>query len=220
MVISLKWRHNGCDGGHRTHYNVTVIKRAMLSILVKPQSVKLELPFTSDIGIQGSTCSNFFACPATKSMHFFNLLILNADINCTNSLTRLVVLFAPSHQRVGYVQPREWPCMSVYHYSDDIMGMMAPQITSVSIVYSTVCSAAYQIKHQSSTSVAFVRGIHRWPVNSPHKGPVTRKMSPFDDFIMFVHIFICPLVGFHTFSAECINKQSLLIWTWPMRGVT
>ena len=39
-------------------------------------------------------------------------------------------------------------------------------------------------KHQSSTSLAFVRGIHRWPVNSPHKWPVTRKMLPFDDVIM------------------------------------
>ena len=39
-------------------------------------------------------------------------------------------------------------------------------------------------KHQSSASLAFVRGIHRRPVNSPHKGPVTRKMFPFDDVIM------------------------------------
>ena len=29
-----------------------------------------------------------------------------------------------------------------------------------------------------------MRGIHRRPVNSPHKGPVTRKMIPFDDVIM------------------------------------
>ena len=29
-----------------------------------------------------------------------------------------------------------------------------------------------------------MRGIHRWPVNSPHKGPVTRKMFPLDDVIM------------------------------------
>ena len=40
---------------------------------------------------------------------------------------------------------------------------------------STVYSGADQRKHQSSASLAFVRGIHRWPVNSPHKGPVTRK---------------------------------------------
>ena len=41
-----------------------------------------------------------------------------------------------------------------------------------------------QRKHQSSASLAFVRGIHRWPVNSPHKGPVTQKMFAFDDVIM------------------------------------
>ena len=41
-----------------------------------------------------------------------------------------------------------------------------------------------QRNHQSSASLAFVRGIHQWPVNSPHKGPVTRKMFPFDDVIM------------------------------------
>ena len=47
---------------------------------------------------------------------------------------------------------------------------------SLRIVYSTVHACGDQRKHQSSASLAFVRGIHRWPVNSPHKGPVTRKM--------------------------------------------
>ena len=57
-------------------------------------------------------------------------------------------------------------------------------ITSLLIVYSTVYSGADQRKHQSSASVAFGRGIHRWPVNSPHKLPVTQKIFPFDDVIM------------------------------------
>ena len=48
----------------------------------------------------------------------------------------------------------------------------------------TVYSGADQRKHQSSASLAFVRGIHRVPMNSPHKGPVTRQMAPFDDVIM------------------------------------
>ena len=61
------------------------------------------------------------------------------------------------------------------HCSDVIMGMMASQITSLTIVYSNVYSGADQRKHQSSVSLAFVRGIYRWPVNSLHKGPVTRK---------------------------------------------
>ena len=64
------------------------------------------------------------------------------------------------------------------------MGAMASQITGVSIVYLTVCLGVDQRKHQSSASLAFVRGINRWPVNSSHKGPVTRKMFPFDDVIM------------------------------------
>ena len=60
----------------------------------------------------------------------------------------------------------------------------ATQITGVSTAYLTGCSGADQWKHQSCASLAFVRGIHRGPVNSPHKGPVTWKMFPFDDVIM------------------------------------
>ena len=66
------------------------------------------------------------------------------------------------------------------------MGTIASQITSLTIVYTTVYSDADQSKHQSSASLAFVWGIHRRPVNSPHKGPITRKMFPFDDVIMFL----------------------------------
>ena len=64
------------------------------------------------------------------------------------------------------------------------MSAMASQITSLVIVNSTVYSGADERKHQSSTSLAFVGGIHQWPVSFPQKGPVTRKMFPFDDVIM------------------------------------
>ena len=60
------------------------------------------------------------------------------------------------------------------------MGAIASQITSLTIAYSAVYSDADQRKHQSSASLAFVRGINR----SPHKWPVPRKMFPFDDVIM------------------------------------
>ena len=70
------------------------------------------------------------------------------------------------------------------HYCDVIMGAMPSQISSFTIVYSIVYSVVDQRKHQSSASLAFVWGIHRWLVNSPHKGPVTQKMFPFDDVIM------------------------------------
>ena len=64
------------------------------------------------------------------------------------------------------------------------MASMASQITSLTIIYSTVYSGADQSKHQSSASLAYVWGIHRGPVNSPPKWPVTRKIFPFDDVIM------------------------------------
>ena len=72
------------------------------------------------------------------------------------------------------------------HFNDVIMGAIAVQITSLTTVYSTVYSGADQGKHQRSASLAFVRGVHRGPVNSPHTWPVTRKKVPFDDVIMEV----------------------------------
>ena len=65
------------------------------------------------------------------------------------------------------------------------MGEVASQVTSLTIVYSTVYSDADQRKHQNPASLAFVRDIHRGPVNSPHKVSVMRKMFPFDDAIMW-----------------------------------
>ena len=83
------------------------------------------------------------------------------------------------------------------HYNDVVMSAMASQSTSLTIVYSSVHSGVDQRKHQSSASLAFVWGIHRWPMNSPHKWPVTRIMFPFDDIIIdgelsIVTPTICP----------------------------
>ena len=67
------------------------------------------------------------------------------------------------------------------HYSDVKMGA---KITSLMIVYPTICSCADQMKHHSSASLAFVRGFHRDRWIPSHKWPVTRKMFPLDDVIM------------------------------------
>ena len=75
--------------------------------------------------------------------------------------------------------------MRTRHCTDVIMGAMASQITSLKIVCSSIYWGAAQRKHQSSASLAFVRGIHRGPVSSPHKWPVTRKMFPLNDVIMY-----------------------------------
>ena len=102
------------------------------------------------------------------------------------------------------------------HYSDVIMGTMASQINSLIIVYSTFYSGVDQRKHQSSASLAFVRGIHRWPVNSPHKWPVTRKMFPIDDVIMVylaLHKVIrITLRNLNVMSSGWLNSWWYIIW--------
>ena len=108
------------------------------------------------------------------------------------------------------------------HYSDIIMSMMASPIPSLTIVYSTVYSGRDQRKHQSSASLAFVRGIHRWPVNSPHKGPVMWKMFPFDDVIMELLQLYVPQgsaslsLGFLHFPHLCqlaLRGHTPAVWT-------
>ena len=76
--------------------------------------------------------------------------------------------------------PSQW---ASNHYSNVIIGAMASQITGVTSVCSIVCSGADQRKHRSSASLAFERGIHRWPGDCPHKGLVTQKTFQFDDVI-------------------------------------
>ena len=105
------------------------------------------------------------------------------------------------------------------------MGTVASQITSVTIVYTTVYSDADQSKHQSSASLAFVWGIHRGPVNSPHKWPVTRKMLPFDDVIMrlletILSHYQWSLVTFieGQLHSSCW-RYLFLIWGWKLHTV-
>ena len=89
-----------------------------------------------------------------------------------------------------------WHLWTIYSFiwcyllslQDTIMSPMASQITAVSIVCQAVCSGADQRKHQSYASLTFVMGFHLWPVNSPHKGPETRKMYPSYDAIMIAKI--------------------------------
>ena len=94
--------------------------------------------------------------------------------------------FVHSTYRCLYLIPFVEPpfTSNTRHYSDVKTSVLVAQITGVSIVYSTVFAGADQRKHQSSASPAFVRGIHRWPVNSPHKGLVLREMFPLDNVIM------------------------------------
>ena len=109
---------------------------------------------------------------------------------------------------------KEW---NAGHYDDVIMGTIASQITSLTSVYSTVYSGADQSKHQSSASLAFVWGIHRGPVNSPHKWPVTRKMFPFDgviihnSYINYWHALLVQVLKSYMDILSTNEKVSLLI---------
>ena len=127
------------------------------------------------------------------------------------------------------------------HYDDVIMTMLASQITSLTVVYSIVYSGVNQTKHQSCASLAFVREIHRGPVNIPHKWPVTRKMFAFDDVIMwFAHvkawhekikkcffIYTCPdRIGYKFEQSPCTRRllwygalhQIIFHWNYITRG--
>ena len=95
------------------------------------------------------------------------------------------------------------------HYNAVMMSAMASQITSLAIVYSIVYSGVDQRKQRTSAPLDFVRGIHRWPVNSPHKGPVTRKMFPFDDVIMICYFyFAAQLDYFMVVTSEVAEPPS------------
>ena len=116
-----------------------------------------------------------------------------------------------------YVMQHHW-CGR--HYNDVIMGAIASQITSLTIVYSTFYSDADQRKHQSSASLAFVPGIHWGLVNSLREWPVTRKMFRFDDVIMdaidiiiMKHNWSCISI-IHHHSFQNIDKGLLMAHLW------
>ena len=100
------------------------------------------------------------------------------------------------------------------HYIDVIMSAIASQITGVSIICSTVFSDVDRRKHQSFAWQAFAREIHRWPVDSPHKGPVTRKMFPFDDVFTVRIWFISS-----KWALRCIVWNDLLEVEFSFAGV-
>ena len=80
------------------------------------------------------------------------------------------------------------------HYCDAIMGTIASQITSLTIVYTTFYSDADQSKHQSSASLAFVWGIHRDRWIPRTKGQLRGKC-------------------FHLMTSSCVQLETILIAT-------
>ena len=101
----------------------------------------------------------------------------------------------PPNEHTSVMSPLKAP--EGVHYDDVIMGAIASQNTSLTIVYSIVYSDADKKKKTSKLRfTGLCAEIHRGPVNSPHKWPVTRKMFPFDYVIMG---------GCHTWCAALIE---------------
>ena len=111
----------------------------------------------------GSTLVQVMACCLTASSHYLKQYWL-------------IISKVQYHSIAGSAAPAT---LQLRHNGRDCISNHQPHDC-----YSTVYSDSDQRKHQSSASLAFVWGIHRWPVNSPHKWPVTRKMFPFHDAIM------------------------------------
>ena len=126
-------------------------------------------------------------CGVKWESRFGRSIAINAfryGISSITDSSRAVWVCLDCKERGQFIRYMIWS----YHYCDVIMGAKASQITSLTIVYSTVYSGTDQRKHQIPASLAFVRGIHRSLVNSPHKGPVTQKMIQLDDVIMWKYI--------------------------------
>ena len=125
--------------------------KAGISILIFQRTVDLFIGYT----VQWSLCM----CVLSSLSILFPLL----SLKIVPKRTFLTALY--SHHAYGLL-----------HRSGIVMSTMVPQTTGVSVVCSVVFTGAYKRKHQSSASLAFVRGIYRWPVDSPHKGSVTSKL--------------------------------------------
>ena len=106
------------------------------------------------------------------------------DVNWNVANSLLVFTVSNGKQKCRKFCAKHWLHFVFLHYCDVKMGTMVSHITSLTIVYWTIYSDADQRKHQRSASLTFVRGIHRGPLNFPHKWLVTRTVFPVDHVIM------------------------------------
>ena len=163
------------------HYNIWFWIAALHKFTLMWHYAKQNISHDDDVVDDGVT---------SKSMHLIALCMKLAHFHDNSKWTKIAFMY------LDFVTAFLWnvqyqtectcvsrPCVYKVDYSDAIMSTIASQITSLTIVYSTVYSGADQRKHHPP-SLAFVREIYWWLVNSPHNGPVTWEMFPFDDVIM------------------------------------
>ena len=130
-------------------------------------------------------------------------------LNCVTDLRNLKPYgFCCANPGLNQTIVGTWRAMLLAHYDDVIMGTIASQITSLTIVYSTVYSGADQSKHQSSASLAFVWGIHRGPVNSPGTGEFPAQMASNAENVS---------IWWRHYGPYCM--ESFLLWLFNARHV-
>ena len=141
---TLRWRHNRHDivSNHQPH---DCLLNRLFRCRSKKHQSSVSLAFVR--GIHRGPVNAPHKWPVTRKMFPFDDVIMK---NKTQTKAQILHII-----------------LSWEQYSDVIMSAIASQITSLMIVYSTGCSGPNQRKHQSSASLDFVRGIHRWPMNFP-----------------------------------------------------
>ena len=130
---------------------------------------------TSTLGLCTHTHTHIYIYAYTGYVIYFVLLVWRNWPQRKTVMKNITCSISPLHEPIVELP---WPLNWRHN------GRGGVSITSLTIVYSAVYSGADERIHQSSASLAFVGGIHRWPVNSPHRGPVTRKMFSFYYLIM------------------------------------
>ena len=184
--MTSSWKLTICQlpGGHKTKSSISFIiaTRGATTINISYWryhfSINGVIPYSAYMkpSVEMKYRSKF--CPQRRRLYNVTLVYFCNKINCRKKLRWYRYRHCWCHRcdTSLYLQLSYrcallcWGCI---HYGDVIMSSTASQITSVTIVYSTFYSGAYQRKHQSSASLAFA-----------HKRPVTRKMFPFDHLIM------------------------------------
>ena len=145
------------------------------------------------IGLIGVTEIGTVTCHLVPNRRRFHWSISRWILLCRKnifgkSLLSCLSLFVPSFRFFQHLEnmtsPFQWAFLTEIspwprRYSNRVNPVLPSTAWNVACHYSDVIAPRH-----SSASLTFVRGIHQWPVNSPHKGPVTRKIFPFDDVIM------------------------------------
>ena len=158
---ALQWRHNECDGvsNHRhLHclFNCLFRRRSKKAPKLRVTGLcEGNPPMTGGFPYKG---------PVTRKMFPFDDFIM---IHCLmNQIDRSICRYTTVHHNTILNVAMKWSTWCIFqgpllHYIDVIMTTMASQISGLTVVYSILCSGTDRRKHQSSASLAFVRGIHR-----------------------------------------------------------